>query len=156
MSQPTGARAKGFTLIELMVVVALIAIASAVVSLSLRDPAATQLEREAARLVALLESARTEARALGLAAHWEPRSAQEGEEGFRFVGLSPNSELPQRWLTPGVTAEVRGAAAVVLGPEPIIGAQRITLHLDTQSLTLETDGLGPFNVTPEAAAPSRP
>ena len=39
---------RGFTLIELMIVVALIAIASAVVSLALRDPAATRLEREAA------------------------------------------------------------------------------------------------------------
>ncbi len=156
MSQPTGARGQGFTLIELMVVVALIAIASAVVSLSLRDPAATQLEREAARLVALLEAARTEARASGLVAHWEPRSAQDGEEGFQFVGLSPGSELPRRWLTPGVTAEVRGAAAVLLGPEPIIGAQHITLHLETQSLALETDGLGPFSVTAEAAASARP
>jgi prepilin-type N-terminal cleavage/methylation domain-containing protein len=46
----------GFTLIELMIVVALIAIATAVASLALRDPAAAKLENEAARLVALLES----------------------------------------------------------------------------------------------------
>ena len=52
--------ARGFTLIELMVVVALIAIAAGVVSLSLNDPADAHLEREAARLSALLEAARTE------------------------------------------------------------------------------------------------
>ena len=68
------ARQAGFTLIELLVVVALIAIASSVVSLAMRDPASTRLEHEAARLAALLESARAEARASGLAARWEPRA----------------------------------------------------------------------------------
>ena len=150
------ARRAGFTLIELMVVIALIAIASAVASLALRDPAATRLEHEGARLVALLESARSEARAAGLTASWEPRAAQEGAEGFRFVGLPPSSELPTQWLVPGVTAEVLGARAVVLGPEPLIGAQRVVLHLESQSLTLATDGLGPFTVMDiEAAAAPR-
>ena len=145
------ARPGGFTLIELMVVVALIAIASAVVSLSLRDPDATRLEREGARLVALLESARTEARSLGIAASWQPDSGQDGVAGFRFIGLPPSSELPDHWLNRGVTAEVQGARAVPLGPEPLIGAQRIVLHLDRQSLTLTTDGLGPFVVDPQPA-----
>ena len=150
------ARVAGFTLIELMVVVLLIAIASAVTSLALRDPASTRLEHEGARLVALLESARTEARAAGLAASWEPRSGQEGVEGFRFVGLPPSSELPTHWLTSGVSAEVPGARAVQLGPEPLIGAQRIVLSLAAQTLTLSTDGLGPFVVNTEAAAPAAP
>ncbi|HWK82199.1 MAG TPA: prepilin-type N-terminal cleavage/methylation domain-containing protein, partial [Caldimonas sp.] len=48
-------RASGFTLIELMVVVAIIAIATAMASLAIRDPAADKLEQEAARLAALLE-----------------------------------------------------------------------------------------------------
>jgi general secretion pathway protein H len=48
----------GFTLIELLVVVALIAIATASLSLALRDPAESQLRREADRLAALLEAAR--------------------------------------------------------------------------------------------------
>ena len=54
---------RGFTLIELMVVVALIGLATTLISLSLRDPASTRLEQEATRLAALLESARAEARA---------------------------------------------------------------------------------------------
>jgi len=149
------ARRAGFTLIELMVVVALIAIASAVASLALRDPASTRLEHEGARLVALLEAARSEARAAGLTASWEPRAAQEGAEGFHFVGMQTSSDLPTQWLVPGVTAEVLGARAVVLGPEPLIGAQRVVLHLESQSLTLATDGIGPFTVIDgeTAAAP---
>ena len=140
---------RGFTLIELMVVVALIAIASAVVSLALRDPASTRLDHEAARLVALLEAARTEARASGLAARWEPTALVDQPAGFRFIGLPSSTELPVNWVAEGVTAEVMGASAVVLGPEPLIGAQRIVLRLDEQRLTLLTDGLGPFAVANE-------
>lgn len=136
--------ARGFTLIELLVVVVLIAIASAVASLALRDPAATQLEHEAARLAALFEAARAEARASGIAVIWEPRTDPEQELGFRFVGLPASGELPTRWLGSGVSAEVIGAPAVVLGPEPLIGAQRVVLRLESRSLALATDGLGPF------------
>ncbi len=133
-----------------MVVLVLIAIASSVVSLALRDPAATHLEREAARLAALLESGRAEARSAGIAARWEPVIPAAPDANFRFIGLMPSSERPSRWLDPGVFAEVVGARAVVLGPEPLIPAQSIVLHLNDQRLTLATDGLGPFLVTSDS------
>ena len=50
---------------------ALIAVAVGVVTLSLRDPAATQLDREAVRLAALLETARAESRAAGVPLRFE-------------------------------------------------------------------------------------
>src|SRR5438128_3651594 len=65
------ARTRGFTLIELMVVMALIAVAVGMVALSLRDPAADQLDREAVRLAALLESARAESRTAGVPLRFE-------------------------------------------------------------------------------------
>ena len=137
----------GFTLIELMVVIALIAIASAVASLALRDPAATRLEQEAARLTALLESARAEARASGLEARWVPRAADsEQGPGFDFVGLPSGGDRPTHWLNEGLVAEIVGGRFVTLGPEPLIGPQRIVLRLDEQRLELSTDGLGPFVV----------
>ena len=152
MSTPSRpALQRGFTLIELLMVLVIIAIASSVASLALRDPAATRLEQEASRLVALLEAARTEARASGLAARWEPHPEQADAAGFRFIGLPPAADLPSHWLAEGVTAEVLGARAIVLGPEPLIGAQRIVLRLDAQRLTLATDGLGPFTVVTEGA-----
>ncbi len=147
------ARQSGFTLIELLVVITLIAIASSVVTLAMRDPAATRLEQEAARLTALLESARAEARASGLAARWEPRAEQVDRPGFRFIGLPDAAQRPSAWLSEGVSAEVVGARAVVLGPEPMIGAQRIVLRLDAQRLVLATDGLGPFTVVGNEAGP---
>jgi general secretion pathway protein H len=144
-------------LIELMIVVVLIAVASSLASLALRDPASTSLEREAARLAALLESGRAEARASGLVASWEPHTKENEMPGFRFVGLPPTSDLPTRWLETGVSAEVVGERSVTLGPEPLIGPHRIVLRLRDQRLNLVTDGLGPFVVEADAdaAAPSR-
>jgi len=133
---------QGFTLIELMIVVVLIAVASSIASLALRDPASTTLEREGARLGALLEGARSEARSSGLAAYWEPRTENPEVPGFRFRGLPPSSDLPSGWLEDGVSAEVVGARAVVLGPEPLIPAQKIVLRFREQRLVLATDGLG--------------
>jgi general secretion pathway protein H len=146
-------RARGFTLIELMIVMVVIAIATAVASLALRDPAASKLDHEAARLASLLESARAEARASGIAARWEPLAEQADGSGFRFVGLPASLALPTHWLDNGTSAQVIGARAVVLGPEPLIGAQRIVLRLEDQRLTLATDGIGPFVVDTGGVAP---
>jgi general secretion pathway protein H len=145
-SRLTSRRSRGFTLIEIIIVVAIIAIATAVASLALRDPAESKLEQEAARLASLLESARAEARASGIAARWEPLAEQSDGSGFRFVGLPPGQPLPTHWMEPGTSAQVIGARAVVLGPEPLIGAQRIVLRLGDHRLTLATDGIGPFVV----------
>ena len=143
----------GFTLIELLVVVAMVAIATALVSLALPDPAATQLERESARLIALLESARAEARASGLAVQWVVSADQvSGTDGaqFQFQGLPPGVNMPTRWLGEAPIVDIKGARAVTLGPEPMIGAQRVDLSLGKQTLSLITDGLGPFVVRRES------
>jgi len=148
VSTRAAGRQSGFTLIELLVVVTLIAIAAATASLALRDPEATQLDREAERLAALLESARAEARADGLEVAWAPTVADSSEDRaqFHFSGLPPKMGLPQRWLGDGITAQVLGADHVQLGPEPMIGAQRILLTLGQQRVVLATDGLAPFEV----------
>jgi general secretion pathway protein H len=154
-----GRGARGFTLVELLVVVAIIGIAAAAVTLAIRDPSATRLEHEAARLATLLDIARAEARASGLPVAWAPVSdegmrAQGGN--FRFVGLPASIHLPRNWLEPEVRAEVIGARSVTLGPEPMIGAQRIALRLNDQRIVLATDGLGSFAIADDAGAPERP
>ncbi len=146
---------RGFTLIELMLVVALIAIASALAALALRDPAAARLDQEAARLTALLEGARAEARARGLTVTWQPvlKDGTKPDAGdFRFDGLRGAGTMPRHWLADGVVAEVVGATALVLGPEPMIGPQRVVLRLDDQRLAIATDGLGPFATVLEGEA----
>jgi general secretion pathway protein H len=51
-----------------------------------------------------------------------------------------------RWLTPEVRAEVVGGRSIVLGPEPVIGAQSLVLRLEDRQLVIGTDGLGAFQV----------
>ncbi len=132
-------------MVELLVVVALVALVSGLVSLAVRDPAAARLDQEAVRLSALLESARAEARATGVQVRFELAQI-EGSDAtpFRFVGLPEGEALPTRWLDDDTRAEILGARAIVLGPEPLIGPQRIVLRLGERNLTLGTDGLAPF------------
>ena len=138
-------RLRGFTLLELLIVVAIIALATAGVGFALRDSSQTQLEREAERLAALLESARAQSRASGVAVRWRATV-----EGFQFDGL-PAQALPQRWLGPDT--RVLGPATLQLGPEPIIGPQAVVLAAGQpeRALRVATDGLRPFTVQ---AAPS--
>jgi general secretion pathway protein H len=137
---------RGFTLLELLVVVAIIAIASSGVAFALRDTSQTLLERDAARLAALFESARAQSRATGLAVRWQPTP-----DGFQFSGL-PKGALPERWL--GDDTAVRGNAPITLGPEPLIGRQAVVLQSirqPAQALQIGTDGARPFTV--QAATP---
>ena len=158
-------RQHGLTLLELLVVLAIIGVAMAGVSLSLRDSSQTQLEREAQRLVAILEAARGQSRTSGIALMW-----QATPEGFVIrpaLATKPIAARTETWLTAGTQAVVSAASAsalanntapanlVVLGPEPILTPARITLSVATAQnakaslvLTIGTDGLRPFQVLP--------
>lgn len=150
-------RRDGFTLLELLVVLAIIAIASVGVGFAMRDSVQTRLEREALRLGALLESARARAQVSGLILRWRVT-----EQGFVFEGLpvaEPGPEdLPQHWLDADTGAmiepRVSGAAppaSLLLGPEPMLAPQALTLYSRTQPerrLRLASDGVRPFAVQP--------
>lgn len=137
-------RSRGFTLLELLVVVSIMALATTGVGLAMRDAGQAQLEREAARLAALLESARAQSRAGGIPVRW-----RAVPQGFRFEGLPPSAQaaLPSQWLDAGTT--VRGQAVLLLGPEPLIGPQQVLIthqaHPD-RTLRIATDGVRPFSV----------
>jgi general secretion pathway protein H len=147
---------RGFTLIELLIVLAIIALSVGVVSLALRDGSESRLEEEGARLSALLEMARAEARVAGGPVRWVPASlgADDGAQ-FRFIGLSAKQQLPTRWLDATTRAQVVGASAIVLGPDAILPPQRIVLLLGDRRLELSSDGLRPFAVDNGAAVRTR-
>ncbi len=139
---------KGFTLLELLVVVVLIAITSAGVGFAMRDSAQSQLEREAQRLAALFESARAQSRTSGVAVRWRATA-----QGFVFDGLPPQA-LPSQWLSPDT--RVRVPVTLLLGPEPIIDNQNVVLTLASQpdrAWQVSTNGLLPFSAQASATPP---
>lgn len=140
----------GLSLLELMVVLALVGLASAAVSLALRDPGAAEVAQEAQRLAALLETARAHSRSAGLPVRW-----QVSDTGFDFVGLQ-GLTLPQTWLHGGITAQVQGAETLTLGPEPVIAAQSVVVSSrasPTLRWQVATDGVRPFSAQAAAGAP---
>jgi general secretion pathway protein H len=149
-------RARGFTLLELLIVITIIAIGSAGVSFALRDSAATSLSREAERLSAVLEAARAQSRSSGVALAWVALP-----EGFAVLpvqalanaaseGVVVNAAQIQPWLASGTLAQIwsgaRSANSLQLGPEPMLPAQRVELKLGEQNLRIASDGLRPFAV----------
>ncbi|MEY4883545.1 MAG: hypothetical protein RIS34_1399 [Pseudomonadota bacterium] len=136
----------GFTLLELLVVVAIIAMGTVGVGLAMRDSGDTQLEREGQRLAAMLESARAQSRATGVAVRW-----RNTETGFLFTGLTGPATNPpaSHWQSDGIT--VQTPTELSLGPEPLIGHQEVVLSLSDQpgrTVRVVTDGLRPFAVVP--------
>ena len=136
--------AAGFTLLELMVVVLIVAVATGMTALSLRDRSQSKLEEEGARLSALLETARTQSRIIGTDVRWQPLA----QGGFQFLGLPSLAakELPSKWLDSDTSATIVGAPQLLLGPEPLLPAQRVVLHLGEREIAVGTDGLSPFQI----------
>jgi general secretion pathway protein H len=143
----------GFTLLELLVVLVIVAVASAGVGFSLRDSEQVQLAREAERLSALLEAARARSRVSGVPVRWRVTA-----DGFRFESGTPTASastaLAQTWLdadTDAVVQTARGSdpSFLLLGPDPIIEPQAVTLisrSAPDKTIRLSTDGLRPFAV----------
>ena len=132
---------RGFTLLELLVVMSIIALATVGVSFALRDNGGVEMQREGERLAVLLESARAQSRASGTAVRWRTT-----ENGFVFEGL-PTLKLPNHWLLENT--RTAGAAQLWLGPEPIISAQQVLVVNESfpgRTVRVSTDGVRAFSV----------
>ena len=148
-------RQRGLTLLELLVVLAIIAISSAGVALAMRDNAQTQLEREAQRVIAKLESARVQSRAQGVPLVWRATAS-----GFVIETTLPASDFvaqSEDWMSSDMSIGMsEGTKAISLGPEPIIPPATITLSKASAQLSgnkpmnlrIGTDGLQPFHRLP--------
>ena len=139
------AKQRGFTLIEMLVVISLMALVSVGVVFAMGDGSGDRLQREGQRLAAQLESARAQSRASGLPVRWRATS-----QGFVIEGLLGGSrQVP--WLYPPVAARTitGNQGDVVLGPEPLIGPQTIWLSQPgsaAAAIAVATDGVQPFSI----------
>ena len=146
---------RGFTLIELMVVVLIVALASGMVVFSLRDTQGIALEREGQRLAALLEYARAQSRLQGTPVRWRVT-----RNGFALEGL--NKPVPEQpWLSPDTRVldvlprnpaiDSATLATLALGPEPVLPPQAVLLgsgQTPGNTVRIATDGVRPFAIVP--------
>ena len=144
---------RGFTLIELMVVIALIAIATAGVSFAIRDNESTLLDREADRLSVILETARVQSRSSGVALAWLPLA-----QGFVVLPAVELKTTPLEieagrispWLSSDINVQIvsksLSARSILLGAEPMIAPSSVILRSGARRVLVATDGLRPFAV----------
>ena len=132
----------GYTLIELVVAIAILGIAASVVTLSVPSGEARRLQEEAARLGALFRIAQDQARVEGRALVWEA-----DEQGYRFAPLDAEAardwhdELlrPRRW--PFAVRRLE-AQRIVFGREPMLAPATLRIATSEREVVLALDALG--------------
>ncbi len=157
-------RARGFTLIELMVVVVIVGIAAAAISIRVFPDRGQSLRKDAERLAQLFSIAQGEVRADGRQITW-----QADDAGYRFVrrsrvlatgastptALSANSidtfgrdELlrPRPWTDAPVRVDVTPAGAPVFTAEWIPGPLTVRLQSLDTVVTIQRDEAGRYAV----------
>lgn len=116
----------GFTLIEILVALTIMAVLSSMIAISVLPSDAETADKEARRLAALLEMASSETRASGQIIAWSPdeggysfwRRSEEGE----WVRFPDSSAYRRRWF--GGQTELRN---VLVGGRPLPPDDRITI-----------------------------
>ena len=134
-------RRRGFTLLELLVVLAILAVAVGTVSVSLAPAETRRVDEEAMRLAALFRLAQDESRVRSREVVW-----RADRHGYRFdiagvsdARASDDPLRPRAWpfpidaVTPG---EVR------FGREPLLTAVDIRIAMPGRTLTLAIDAFG--------------
>ena len=143
---------QGFTLIELMVVLVIIGIASAAISLTIKPDPLHLLRKDAERLSQLLQIAQAEARADG-----RPISLRADAKGFRFNRRSDDglgveafqgdAQLrPRLWESTPMQLTVEPRQTLVLNAEWINPPVRVVLSGGQHRLSLQRDAAGLLRV----------
>ena len=140
------ARSYGFTLLELVVVIAILGVVAGLVSLSAAPAEHRRVDEELDRLAALFRLAHDEARISGQTITWEADA-----KGYRFVtvdGVRGQADAddplrPRHWAF-----QVRSVQAPILafGREPLMVPARMHLQTSTDDLTLEINTFGEMTV----------
>jgi general secretion pathway protein H len=134
-------RLRGFTLLELLVVILILALAAGMVSLSVAPSEDRLLAMEIDRLAALFRLAQDEARTGGRPLVWRADTA-----GYRFVIGETEKERkaddplrPRSW--PFAVANI-DAPALIFGAEPLLQPAQIRIATTRGELVLMLDAFG--------------
>lgn len=156
-------RQSGFTLIEILVTLVIVAVLSATLIFVASPSAATQARTEGRRLAALLELALAEARAGGQSIAWSPvpggyaffRRADDGAwVGFDDESIYRRRSLPEGVLLRDVTVEahpLREGERIVMSPYGLAGAFAATVAAGDAAFTLRGGPLGRVSLVPDNA-----
>ena len=136
----------GFTLLELLVVLAILGIVAGLVTLSTAPAEQRRVAEEADRLAALFRLAQDEARISGQRMIW-----QADARGYRFltsdgVRGAQNADDPLRPRQWPFSVQFIDAPEVLFGREPLMTPARLHLVTADGQLTLELDEFGELRV----------
>ena len=143
---------QGFTLIELMVVLVIIGIASAAISLTIKPDPLHLLRKDAERLSQLLQVAQAEARVDG-----RPITLRADAKGFRFSRRSDDglgvdafqgdAQLrPRLWESTPMQLNIEPRQTLVLNAEWINPPVSVVFSDGQNSLSLQRDAAGLMRV----------
>ncbi|WP_267268339.1 type II secretion system minor pseudopilin GspH [Pseudomonas protegens] len=143
---------QGFTLIELMVVLVIIGIASAAVGLSISPDPLQTLRKDAEGLAQLLQVAQAEARADGRPITWRATAkgysfSRREDEGSGIDDFRHDRQLrPRQWQSPALQVHIEPRQRLVLNAEWINPPLQVVLSDGQNSLRVERSASGQLRV----------